>query len=172
MLAATTTTTSNGHHRLSAFQSQLRNIKGDPGTSPSHTTRKCRLISRWRLRLSTADAATAIITRVVVGIPTPRSLPHPTFPPFLFLASMRRYHFSPHSQLSCDFAWKGMTIRFQADPISLHEPVFPGQKLLVRPEIPLELKNHDYGHPLSGMPSFGSLSRSDCDGLRTASLVP
>lgn len=46
------------------------------------------------------------------------------------------------------FAWKGMTIRFQADPISLYEPVFPGQKLLVRPEIPLELKNHDYGHLL------------------------
>ena len=46
------------------------------------------------------------------------------------------------------FAWKGMTIRFQADPISLYEPVFPGQKLLVRPEIPLELKNHDYEHLL------------------------
>ena len=42
------------------------------------------------------------------------------------------------------FAWKGMTIRFQADPISLYEPVFPGQKLLVRPEIPIALKNHDY----------------------------
>ena len=46
------------------------------------------------------------------------------------------------------FAWKGMTIRFQADPISLYEPVFPGQKLLVRPDIPLELKNHDYEHLL------------------------
>jgi 1-phosphatidylinositol-3-phosphate 5-kinase len=42
------------------------------------------------------------------------------------------------------FAKRGMTVRFQADPITLHEIVFPPMRIRVRPEIQLSLKNADY----------------------------
>ena len=42
------------------------------------------------------------------------------------------------------FATKGMTIRFQADPVILHEIVYPAMRIRVRPETQLELKNTDY----------------------------
>ncbi|KAK7465276.1 Mitochondrial distribution and morphology protein 12 [Stygiomarasmius scandens] len=42
------------------------------------------------------------------------------------------------------FAAKGMTIRFQADPITLHEVVYPPFRIRIRPETQLELKNTDY----------------------------
>jgi 1-phosphatidylinositol-3-phosphate 5-kinase len=42
------------------------------------------------------------------------------------------------------FAKRGMTIRFQADPITLHEIVFPPMRIRVRPETQLSLKNADY----------------------------
>ncbi|KAF8584674.1 hypothetical protein K439DRAFT_1566358 [Ramaria rubella] len=42
------------------------------------------------------------------------------------------------------FAYKGMTVRFQADPIVLQEIVFPPRRIRVRPETLLELKNGDY----------------------------
>jgi 1-phosphatidylinositol-3-phosphate 5-kinase len=42
------------------------------------------------------------------------------------------------------FAWKGLTVRFQSDPIVLFEPVFPSAKVFIRPDVPLQLKNHDY----------------------------
>ncbi|KAF7303001.1 1-phosphatidylinositol-3-phosphate 5-kinase [Mycena kentingensis (nom. inval.)] len=42
------------------------------------------------------------------------------------------------------FATKGMTIRFQADPITLHEVVYPPFRIRVRPETQLELKNNDF----------------------------
>ncbi|KAF8910046.1 hypothetical protein CPB84DRAFT_1812789 [Gymnopilus junonius] len=42
------------------------------------------------------------------------------------------------------FACKGMTVRFQADPIVLHEVVFPPFRIRVRPETQLELKNADF----------------------------
>ncbi|KAJ7150253.1 hypothetical protein C8R46DRAFT_1166756 [Mycena filopes] len=42
------------------------------------------------------------------------------------------------------FATKGMTVRFQADPITLHEVVYPPFRIRVRPETQLELKNDDF----------------------------
>lgn len=42
------------------------------------------------------------------------------------------------------FASKGMTVRFQADPIVLHEIVYPPFRIRVRPETQLELKNADF----------------------------
>ncbi|TFY71832.1 hypothetical protein EVG20_g1173 [Dentipellis fragilis] len=42
------------------------------------------------------------------------------------------------------FAIRGMTVRFQADPIILHEVVYPPMRIRVRPETQLELKNSDY----------------------------
>ncbi|KAJ7508636.1 hypothetical protein B0H11DRAFT_2153074 [Mycena galericulata] len=42
------------------------------------------------------------------------------------------------------FATKGMTVRFQADPITLHEVVYPPFRIRVRPETQLELKNNDF----------------------------
>ncbi|KAJ7201260.1 hypothetical protein GGX14DRAFT_656010 [Mycena pura] len=42
------------------------------------------------------------------------------------------------------FATKGMTVRFQADPITLHEIVYPPFRIRVRPETQLELKNNDF----------------------------
>ncbi|EGO31097.1 hypothetical protein SERLADRAFT_353741 [Serpula lacrymans var. lacrymans S7.9] len=42
------------------------------------------------------------------------------------------------------FASKGMTVRFQADPILLHEVVYPPMRIRVRPETQLELKNADF----------------------------
>ncbi|GAW06574.1 1-phosphatidylinositol-3-phosphate 5-kinase [Lentinula edodes] len=42
------------------------------------------------------------------------------------------------------FASKGMTVRFQADPVVLHEVVYPPFRIRVRPETQLDLKNSDY----------------------------
>lgn len=41
------------------------------------------------------------------------------------------------------FASKGMTVRFQADPVILHEIVYPAMRIRIRPETQLELKNAD-----------------------------
>ncbi|KAG8818037.1 1-phosphatidylinositol-3-phosphate 5-kinase [Serendipita sp. 399] len=46
------------------------------------------------------------------------------------------------------FAWKGLTVRFQSDPVVSFEPVFPSPTVFVRPDVPLQLKNHDYEHLL------------------------
>jgi len=37
-----------------------------------------------------------------------------------------------------------MTVRFQADPVILHEIVYPAMRIRIRPETQLELKNADY----------------------------
>ncbi|KAH9486348.1 1-phosphatidylinositol 3-phosphate 5-kinase FAB1 [Psilocybe cubensis] len=42
------------------------------------------------------------------------------------------------------FATKGMTVRFQADPVVLQEIVYPPFRIRVRPETQLELKNADF----------------------------
>ena len=42
------------------------------------------------------------------------------------------------------FACKGMTIRFQTDPITLHEVVYPSVRIRVCPETQLEIKNSDF----------------------------
>ncbi|KAG0707565.1 hypothetical protein DFH29DRAFT_994993 [Suillus ampliporus] len=42
------------------------------------------------------------------------------------------------------FATKGMTVRFQADPVVVHEVVYPAMRIRIRPESQLELKNADY----------------------------
>ncbi|TFY83433.1 hypothetical protein EWM64_g586 [Hericium alpestre] len=42
------------------------------------------------------------------------------------------------------FAIRGMTMRFQTDPIILQEIVYPPMRIRVRPETQLELKNTDY----------------------------
>jgi 1-phosphatidylinositol-3-phosphate 5-kinase len=42
------------------------------------------------------------------------------------------------------FATKGMTVRFQADPIVMHEVVYPPFRIHVRPEAQLELRNNDF----------------------------
>lgn len=42
------------------------------------------------------------------------------------------------------FATRGMTVRFQADPVTLHEIVYPAMRIRVRPEVQLELKNTDF----------------------------
>lgn len=42
------------------------------------------------------------------------------------------------------FAAKGMTVRFQADPVVLHEIVYPPFRIRVRPETQLDLKNKDF----------------------------
>ncbi|KAI0049301.1 hypothetical protein FA95DRAFT_1677695 [Auriscalpium vulgare] len=42
------------------------------------------------------------------------------------------------------FATRGFTVRFQADPIVLHEIVYPPMRIRVRPETQLVLKNADY----------------------------
>ncbi|KAF5392476.1 hypothetical protein D9757_002262 [Collybiopsis confluens] len=42
------------------------------------------------------------------------------------------------------FASKGMTLRFQADPVVLHEVVYPPFRIRVRPETQLDLKNSDF----------------------------
>ena len=42
------------------------------------------------------------------------------------------------------FAIRGMTVRFQADPITLHEIVYPPMRIRVRPETQLEIKSSDF----------------------------
>ncbi|KZT08628.1 uncharacterized protein LAESUDRAFT_757348 [Laetiporus sulphureus 93-53] len=42
------------------------------------------------------------------------------------------------------FAIQQMTIRFQADPVVLHEVVYPPMRVRVRPETQLEIKNSDF----------------------------
>ncbi|TCD70122.1 1-phosphatidylinositol-3-phosphate 5-kinase [Steccherinum ochraceum] len=42
------------------------------------------------------------------------------------------------------FATRGMTVRFQADPVALHEVVYPPMHIRVRPETQLEIKNRDF----------------------------
>ncbi|CCM03779.1 uncharacterized protein FIBRA_05926 [Fibroporia radiculosa] len=42
------------------------------------------------------------------------------------------------------FAIKGMTVRFQAEPIVLHEVVYPPMRIRVRPETQLEIRNNDF----------------------------
>ncbi|KAI0639865.1 hypothetical protein C8Q77DRAFT_1185647 [Trametes polyzona] len=42
------------------------------------------------------------------------------------------------------FAFKGMTVRFVTDSITLHEIVYPPMRIRVRPETKLEIKNTDY----------------------------
>jgi 1-phosphatidylinositol-3-phosphate 5-kinase len=42
------------------------------------------------------------------------------------------------------FACKGMTVRFQTDPVVIHEVVYPSMRIRVRPETQLELKNVDW----------------------------
>ncbi|KAH9837295.1 uncharacterized protein C8Q71DRAFT_595324 [Rhodofomes roseus] len=42
------------------------------------------------------------------------------------------------------FAIRGMTVRFQADPITLHEVVYPPMRIRVRPETQLEIRNSDF----------------------------
>ncbi|KAG5636970.1 hypothetical protein H0H81_006215 [Sphagnurus paluster] len=42
------------------------------------------------------------------------------------------------------FATKGMTVRFQTDPVAMHEIVYPPFRIRVRPETQLELKNTDF----------------------------
>ncbi|KAI0692977.1 hypothetical protein BC835DRAFT_1355522 [Cytidiella melzeri] len=42
------------------------------------------------------------------------------------------------------FANMGMTVRFQADPIILHEVIYPPMRIRVRPESQLEIKNRDF----------------------------
>lgn len=42
------------------------------------------------------------------------------------------------------FSWKNMTVRFQADPVVLHEIVYPPFRIRVRPETQLEIKNADF----------------------------
>ncbi|KAH9949349.1 hypothetical protein B0H21DRAFT_777324 [Amylocystis lapponica] len=42
------------------------------------------------------------------------------------------------------FAIKGMTVRFQADPVILHEVVYPPMRTRIRPETQLEIKNGDF----------------------------
>ncbi|EPT03489.1 hypothetical protein FOMPIDRAFT_1058729 [Fomitopsis schrenkii] len=42
------------------------------------------------------------------------------------------------------FAIRGMTVRFQADPITLHEIVYPPVRIRVRPETQLVIKNTDF----------------------------
>ena len=42
------------------------------------------------------------------------------------------------------FAKRGMTVRFQADPVTLHEVVFPPMRIRIQPETQLRLKNTDY----------------------------
>lgn len=42
------------------------------------------------------------------------------------------------------FACRGMTVRFQADPVVIHEIVYPPMRIRVRPETLLSLKNSDY----------------------------
>lgn len=52
------------------------------------------------------------------------------------------------------FAWKGLTVRFQSDPIVTFEPVFPAAKVFIRPDVPLQLKNYDYEHLLNRNAKF------------------
>jgi 1-phosphatidylinositol-3-phosphate 5-kinase len=54
------------------------------------------------------------------------------------------------------FAWRGMTVRFQADPIVLHEIIYPPRRIRVRPETLLTLKNSDYERLLSKYVSWYS----------------
>lgn len=42
------------------------------------------------------------------------------------------------------FASKGMTVRFQTDPVTMHEVIYPPFRIRVRPETQLELKNADF----------------------------
>ncbi|KII94016.1 hypothetical protein PLICRDRAFT_50006 [Plicaturopsis crispa FD-325 SS-3] len=42
------------------------------------------------------------------------------------------------------FASRGMTVRFQADPVALNEIVYPPMRIRVRPETQLALKNSDF----------------------------
>ncbi|KAL6307650.1 hypothetical protein BKA93DRAFT_926297 [Sparassis latifolia] len=42
------------------------------------------------------------------------------------------------------FAIRGMTVRFQADPVVLHEIVYPPMRVRIRPETQLEIKNSDF----------------------------
>jgi len=44
------------------------------------------------------------------------------------------------------FASKGMTVRFQTDPVTTHEVMYPPFRIRVRPETQLELKNADFDH--------------------------
>lgn len=42
------------------------------------------------------------------------------------------------------FASKGMTVRFQTDPVILHEIIYPPMRIRINPETQLELKNSDF----------------------------
>ena len=42
------------------------------------------------------------------------------------------------------FASKGMTVRFQTDPVAMHEIVYPPFRIRVRPETQLDLKNAEF----------------------------
>lgn len=42
------------------------------------------------------------------------------------------------------FATRGMTVRFQADSVILHEVVYPPMRIRIRPESQLEIKNRDF----------------------------
>lgn len=42
------------------------------------------------------------------------------------------------------FANMGMTVRFQADPVVLHEIIYPPMRIRVRPETQLDIKNRDF----------------------------
>ncbi|KAG6878320.1 hypothetical protein C0993_008917 [Termitomyces sp. T159_Od127] len=42
------------------------------------------------------------------------------------------------------FASKGMTVRFQADPVTLHEIIYPPFRIRVRPETQVEMKNASF----------------------------
>ena len=42
------------------------------------------------------------------------------------------------------FAFKGMTVRFQTEPIQCHELVYPPFRIRVRPETQLEIKNEEF----------------------------
>ncbi|THH30631.1 hypothetical protein EUX98_g3545 [Antrodiella citrinella] len=53
-------------------------------------------------------------------------------------------HHNIYSQHIRYFATRGMTVRFQADPVVLHEIVYPPTRIRVRPETQLEIKNRDF----------------------------
>ncbi|KAF8517300.1 hypothetical protein BU17DRAFT_50059 [Hysterangium stoloniferum] len=58
------------------------------------------------------------------------------------------------------FAYKGMVLRFQAEPVVIQEVVFPPRRIRVRPETLLELKNSYYSRMLDRSASwFNALIR-------------
>ncbi|KAJ3571559.1 hypothetical protein NP233_g3674 [Leucocoprinus birnbaumii] len=42
------------------------------------------------------------------------------------------------------FAFRGMTVRFQTDPITMHEIVYPPFRIHIRPETQLDIRNADF----------------------------